>query len=87
MASKGREHAHDLIDRLEPDQLAAVVHLLETILPRDETLSTADRQAVAEADAWLERNDPIPHAQVLAEFGLTEADWQEMAREPRTRNG
>ena len=37
-----REHAHQLLDRLAPGQLAAIVHLLETFLDEDgDTLSLA----------------------------------------------
>ena len=78
-----REHAHEMLDRLAPGQLAAVVHLLETFLVEDgDTLSPAEAKAVAEADEWLKHNDPIPHEQVLAEFGLSMADWEKMSREP-----
>ena len=80
-----RQYAHDLLDKLGPDQLAAVVHLLVTIAsPNEErdTLSQAERQAVAEADDWLKQNELIPHDEVLAEFGLTSADWENMATEP-----
>jgi hypothetical protein len=78
------QHAHDLLDRLEPSQLAAVVHLLETIVEPelDDTLSETDRKAIEEADEWFKHNQPIPHEKVLAEFGLTMADWDEMADEP-----
>jgi hypothetical protein len=77
-----KTHAHDLLDRLEPGQLAAVIHLLETIVaPGEETLSEHDRRAIAEADQWLEHNDPIPHQEILAELGLTMADWEEMSAE------
>jgi hypothetical protein len=48
----------------------------------DDVLSSAERQAVAEADEWLKHNQPIPHEQVLAEFGLTMADWEKMGQEP-----
>lgn len=80
-----RQHAHHLLDQLGPDQFAAVVHLLETMVPPEEdrdTLSTAERKAVAEADVWLQHNQPIPHEEVLAEFGLTMADWEKMGQEP-----
>jgi hypothetical protein len=80
-----RQHAHQLLDQLPPDQLAAVVHLLETMIAPEEdrdTLSNAERQAVAEADAWLEHNQPIAHEEVLADFGLTMADWEKMGRDP-----
>jgi hypothetical protein len=78
-------HAHHLLDQLGPDQLAAVVHLLETMVPPEEdsdTLSPAERMAIAEADEWLKHNQPVPHEEVLAEFGLTMDDWQRMGREP-----
>lgn len=78
-----REHAHELLDRLAPGQLAAVVYLLETFLDEDGgTLSPAEAKAIAEADEWLKHNDPIPHSQVLAEFGLSMAEWEKMSREP-----
>ena len=47
-----------------------------------DTLSDAERKAVAEADEWLKRNQPIPHEEVLAEFGLTMANWEEMGEKP-----
>jgi hypothetical protein len=77
-----KQHAHDLLDRLAPGQFAAVVHLLETIVASEENgLSDRERQAIAEADAWLANNKPIPHEEILAEFGLTMADWEKMADE------
>ena len=84
--SADRQHAHSLLDQLGPDQLAAVVHLLETMVAPEEerdTLSNAERQAVAEADEWLKHNQPIPHEEVLADFGLTIADWEKMGQEPQ----
>jgi hypothetical protein len=89
------QHAHQLLDQLDTAQLAVVVHLLETmVLPEEDgdTLSDAERKAVAEADEWLKHNPPIPHEEVLAEFGLTTADWERMGEEPvpeeaRRRNG
>lgn len=80
-----KQHAHNLLDRLGPGQLAAVVHLLETMLSPEEdrdTLSDAERRAVAEADEWLKHNQPIPHEDVLADFGLSMADWDKMGRDP-----
>src|SRR6266478_5090860 len=78
-----KQHAVELLDRLGPAQLAAIVHLLESFLAEDrDTLSDAERKAISEADQWLKHNQPIPHEQVLAEFGLTMADWDEMASEP-----
>jgi hypothetical protein len=79
------QHAHRLLDQLGPGQLAAVVHLLEAMISPEEdsdTLSNAERKAVAEADEWLKHNQPIPHEEVLAEFGLTMADWDNMGKDP-----
>ena len=83
--SDTRQHVHELIDRLPAPQLIAVAKLLETMISPDEdgdTLSNAERRAVAEADEWLKHNQPIPHEQVLAELGLTMADWEKMTEEP-----
>jgi hypothetical protein len=80
-----KQHAHELLERLAPGQLAAVVHLLETMVPPEEdsdTLSNGERKAIAAADEWLKHNRPIPHEEVLAEFGLTMADWEKMGQEP-----
>jgi len=81
-----KQQAHELLDRLSPDQLAAVVNLLQvmTLDPvaraianapvDDEPESEQERQAVAEADEWLRHNQPIPFAEVLSDFGLTIED-------------
>jgi hypothetical protein len=85
VSSNTSQHAHRLLDQLGPGQLAAVVHLLETMISPEEdgdTLSPAEARAIAEADEWSRHNEPIPHEQVLAEFGLTMADWEKMSREP-----
>jgi hypothetical protein len=86
------EHAHELLDRLPPSQLAAVVHLLETMVSDedDDTLSESNLKAIAEADEWLKHNKPIEHEEILADFGLTMADWEKMVNEPEPaprRNG
>ena len=76
--SEASQYAHRLLDQLGPGQLAAVVHLLETMVSPEEErdiLSEAERKAIAEADEWLKHNKPIQHEEVLAEFGLTMADW------------
>jgi hypothetical protein len=84
-----KQHAHELLDRLGPAQFSAVLHLLESIVPSQvdgNTLSPAERKAIAEADEWLQQNQPIPHEDVLAKFGLTVADWEKMGQ-AETRNG
>ncbi len=79
-----KQHAVELLERLGPGQLAAVVRLLETMVSSeedDDTLSPAEAKAIAEADEWSKHNEPIAHEQVLAEFGLTMADWEKISRE------
>ena len=78
-----KQYAVELLDRLGPAQLAAVVNLLESFLAEErDTLSDSERKAIAEADEWLKHNQPIPHEEILAAFGLTMADWEKMAAEP-----
>ena len=48
----------------------------------DEPFTGEDRQAVAEADEWSKHNEPIPLENTLADFGLTMADWESMAKTP-----
>jgi hypothetical protein len=79
-----KQHAHELVEQLGPSQLAAVVQLLEVMIDDEDsdTLSPAEAAAIAEAEEWSKRNRPIPHEEVLAEFGLTVADWEKMSLEP-----
>jgi len=88
-----REHAQQLLNHLAPDQIAAVVHVMEVMLDplsrklanaplEDEEISEEEERAVAEAREWLKHNKPIPHEEVLAEFGLTMADFERMGQAP-----
>lgn len=82
-----KQQAHELIERLAPKQVSAVVGLLEAMLDPvsraianapvdDEPESEQERQAVAESKAWFERQggQGIPHEEVLADFGFTPKD-------------
>ena len=88
-----KEHAQQLLNQLGPDQIAALVHVMEVMLDpisrnlasmplEDEEISEEEERAVAEAREWLKHNKPIPHEEVLAEFGLTMADFERMGRTP-----
>ena len=81
------KHAHELIDRMAPSQVSAVVSLLETMLDpvsraianapvEDELESEEERKAVAESKDWLAHNpgQGVPHEEILAEFGLSAED-------------
>ena len=83
--SHKKEQAHELIERLPPVQLTAVVGLLEAMVdpvaraiseaPVDnEPLTRQEEKALVEAQEWLEDNQPIPHEQVLRELGITQAE-------------
>ncbi|MGH9431817.1 MAG: hypothetical protein ACRD3T_09765 [Terriglobia bacterium] len=83
--TRAKEHAHELIERLTASQAAAVAGLLEAMLDPvaraiahapvdDEPLTAEEDRALAEAQEWLQHNQPIPHEQVLAELGLTQEE-------------
>jgi hypothetical protein len=85
-ASEKRQ-AHELIDRLAPNQVAAVVNLLVTMLDPvsraiakapvdDEPETGTERHAVAESKKWLEQRggQGLAHRDVLADFGMTADD-------------
>lgn len=88
-----KEHAHELIERLVPSQVSAVVGLLEAMLDPvarslanapfdDEPVSEEEAREIAAARASLDCGEGIPHEQVLAEFGLTREDFERMGRTP-----
>jgi len=80
-----KQQAHELIDRMVPSQVSAVVGLLEVMLdpvavalanaPYDDEPITAEEEvSLAEAREWLKYNKSIPHKQVLAELGITQEE-------------
>ena len=84
--SDSRQHIHALIDQLDAGQLAAVGQLLEVMTDPvarslanapvdDEPLTQEESDALDRAEEWLKHNKPIPHEAVLAEFGLSLADF------------
>jgi hypothetical protein len=84
MAGK-KEHAHELIERLAPGQVSAVIGMLEALLDPvsraianapidDERLTAEEEKALAEAGQWSKHNKGIPHEQVLAELGVTQEE-------------
>jgi hypothetical protein len=78
--SDARQHAHELIDSLPEAQISGLVQFLETIVdPVAAALRHApvDDEPVTEEDRRrLRQTGPgVPMQEVLAEFGLTEADF------------
>jgi hypothetical protein len=93
-SSDERQHAHELIDRMAPGQVSAVVSLLEIILDPlartlasapydDEPVSQEEAREVEASRASLARGEGVPHEKVLAEFGLSAEDFERMGQTPR----
>jgi hypothetical protein len=73
-ALEAKQHAHQLLDQLGPDQIAAVLQLLEVMVePEDEPLTEEDRRAVAASREYFRQNPEggVPLEQVAAECGFT----------------
>ena len=73
--------AHELIDRLAPTQVNAVVGILQVMLDPvsraianapvdDEPESDSEREAVSESKSWFQRREGrgISHREVVSEF-------------------
>lgn len=87
-----RELAHKLIDRIPPGQIAALVGLLEVMVDPvgraianapydDEPVTEDDLRDIAESRALGSRG-LISNEEMLAEFGLTNEDFDRMGRTP-----
>jgi hypothetical protein len=75
-----KQQVYDLIDQLQPDQLPAAASLLKSMLDAnidDEPVTEGDRQAILRSEAWFKEHGGrgIPMEEVLADFGLTMADF------------
>lgn len=88
-----KQHAHELIERLAPSQVPAVIGMLERLLDPvsravahapidDEPLSSQDEVALAEASDWARHNKATPHEDFLAELGIKQAEIDNY-REPK----
>jgi len=74
MDVEAKRHAHELLEQLSADQIAAVLQLLEVMVePDDEPLTEEDRRAVAASREYFRRNPEggVPFEQVVADVGLT----------------
>jgi len=88
-----KQQAHELIERLAPSQISAVVHLLKVMTDPvahslanapidDEPVTEEEAREIAAAHAALDRGEGIPHEKVLGEFGLTSDDFARLGRTP-----
>ena len=79
MADK-KEHAHELIEQLAPNQSSAVVRLLEVMIDplcrsvanttiEDEEILAETAAELDAARASIARGEGIPHEEILRKFG------------------
>lgn len=78
-----KEHAHELIERLDSAQVAAVVPLLQFMLMdavsrslvsapvEEEAVPSEEAVALDQARNSLDRGEGIAHEDILREFGLS----------------
>lgn len=84
-----KQQAQELIERLAPTQLSAVVGLLEAMLDPvsraianapvdDEPETEQEREAFADSKTWFSQRSGqgIPLEEVLADFGLAPKDFK-----------
>lgn len=76
---EARRQAHALLDLLPPAKLGAVRSLLEVMIDDDEELTEQDRAAIQAGLDSLDSNGGVPMEDVLADFGLTMADFEKPA--------
>jgi hypothetical protein len=92
-AANLKQQAHEMIERMAPSQVSAVVALLEVMLDpfsralanapmEDELVGDDEAHTVAASHQWLQHQAAIPNREVLAEFGLSEEDFERMAQTP-----
>jgi hypothetical protein len=88
-----KQHAHQLLDRLDAGQLDAIVRLLQVMTDPvarslanapvdDEPVTEEEAREIAATRASLDRGEGLPHEKVLAEFGLSPEDFARMGRTP-----
>jgi hypothetical protein len=88
-----KQHAHQLLDRLDAGQLDAIVRLLQVMTDPvarslanapvdDEPVTEEEAREIAATRASLDRGEGLPHEKVLAEFGLSPQDFARMGRTP-----
>jgi hypothetical protein len=77
-----KQHAHQLLDQLDPGQFEAVVRLLEVMTDPamvaigdapidDEPVTEDEERAVAASKDWFRNNSGIPLEDLAAELGFS----------------
>jgi hypothetical protein len=81
-AANSKQLAHELIERMSPGQVSAIVGLLEVMLApgfaaiadvpyEDEPVTEEEKRDIAQARSEIAQGNFASHEDVLAEFGLT----------------
>lgn len=84
-ATNAKQQAHELIDKMSVAQVSAAVGLFKAMLDPveialanapfdDEPLTAEEVKALDESHEWLKDHEAVPHAQVLAELGITQEE-------------
>lgn len=84
-ATNPKQEAHELIDKMSFGQVIAAIGLFKAMLDPveialanapvdDEPLTVEEIKALDESREWLKFHEGIPHAQVLAELGITQEE-------------
>ena len=71
---EARQHIHQLIEQLGPEQIDAVARLLEVMVdPDDEPFSDEDRRAVTASREYFQQNpgQSVSFEELAAECGFT----------------
>ena len=77
---EAKQHAHELIDQLDPRKIHAVIGLLEVMVDDDDDeLTEEDRVAIQAGLASLDKNGGVTMEEVLADFGLTMTEFEKMS--------
>jgi len=77
-----KQHAHQLLDQLDPGQFEAVARLLEVMTDPanvsignapvdDEPVTEDEERAVAASKEWFKQNPGVPFEDVVGELGFT----------------
>ncbi len=77
-----KQHAHRLLEMLDPGQLGAVTRLLEVMTDplarslaeapiEQEAITSETAAALDAARASLDRGQGVPHEEILRQFGVT----------------
>jgi hypothetical protein len=73
------EEAHQRNEVLLEKSQILIVQVIESVDSLARIAHAHENRAIAEADEWLQHNQPIPDEEILAEFGVAMADWENMA--------